>query len=136
MVQKKGSRAHASGEGGSASVPAIRIEEGIKEYADVAVLTDTVDSPSTSVAGPSSSSLVPHEHPPAYTAEPPAVNEKEVVQRTRPRAAGQDGDMEEEYNVLSQTLGIRCNVLEDELKMRKAERTKRAQGRLRVFDVC
>ncbi|KAK8847502.1 hypothetical protein IAR55_005360 [Kwoniella newhampshirensis] len=70
------------------------------------------------VAGPSHLHGSPE--PPAYTAEPEPINHAEVLERAHPRAAGLGGVVDEEYEVLVDALGVRCSVLEDELKMKRA----------------
>ncbi|WWD21593.1 hypothetical protein CI109_106079 [Kwoniella shandongensis] len=92
------------------------IEEVIREYADASTETEAE-------AGPS------HHHiplqPPAYTAEPEPVNASAVLGRAHPREAGHEGVADEEYDVLVDALGVRCTVLEEELKIKKVEREKR-----------
>ena len=106
------------------AVPPIRIEEGIREYADASTSTDPIEPEPVPIAGPSTT----HEHPPAYTAEPPPLNEKQILDRAHPRQEGHGIDVDVEYEALVDALGMRCTVLEDEMEQRKAERVKKLSG--------
>jgi hypothetical protein len=97
---------------GVAAGPTVRIEEGIREYADASTETDPVPA---------------HEHPPAYTAEPQPVDAKEVLDRAHPKTRGHGEDVEEEYETLVEGLGMRCTVLEEELEAKRGE-AKRLAG--------
>ena len=121
VPQKRSSRAPsgAYGASGSASIPSIRLEENVvREYADASVATEPVEEPAQ--AGPST-----HEHPPAYTAEPEPVNAQEVLDKAHPRCRGTEAPIDEAYDAIAAATEIRCNVLEEELKARKAEHAKR-----------
>jgi len=140
--QKVGSRKPSSSNpkaSGSASVPTVQIEEEVREYADAGTVTEPVrilpieeagEASEESHAGPSSvsSPTIPQDHPPAYTAKPDTISEQEVLERCHPRATGSDVDAEEEYYALVGALGVRCNVLEEEMKLQKADRVKRGLG--------
>ncbi|WVF69679.1 hypothetical protein IAT40_004458 [Kwoniella sp. CBS 6097] len=128
-TRKKGTRS-TQVQNGTASEPEaiIRFEEDIREYADASVETDSVPEPeSTSepLAGPSHSHDSNPGSPPAYTAQPEPVNKAQVLEQAHPRSHGHDDDVEEEYDMLVDALGVRCTVLEEELQTKKAERAKR-----------
>nr|XP_019005016.1 uncharacterized protein I203_01860 [Kwoniella mangroviensis CBS 8507]OCF68477.1 hypothetical protein I203_01860 [Kwoniella mangroviensis CBS 8507] len=113
-TRKKGTR--TTGQAGTLSEeqPLIRIEEGIREYADAK-------------AGPSRSDV--HEHPPAYTAEPEPINKAELISQIHPKRPGEvveyDADVDEEYAFLTNALGMRCTVIEEQMDAQRAEREKR-----------
>lgn len=60
--------------------------------------------------------------PPAYTAEPEPINAQQVLDKAHPRGAvdGMGGD----YDGIVEITGIRCTVLEDELKLLRAKNCK------------
>ena len=104
----------------SASVPAIRFDGNVvREYADAGVATDSIEE--VPAAGPSSTG--PHEHPPAYT-EATSMDPKEILAKAHPRTQGSDAAADDEYRSIVSATGLRCTVIEDELKARKAERQK------------
>ncbi|RXK40938.1 hypothetical protein M231_01786 [Tremella mesenterica] len=110
----------------SSTVPSIRVEEGIKEYADASTETDPLpDLPSSSTAGSSLDPLSPL--PPAYSAEPPPINKQEVLDHAHPRieTSHDEGDVYGEYDAVVEALGVRCTVLEDKLKGRSDAQVKR-----------
>ncbi|WWD07540.1 hypothetical protein V865_005641 [Kwoniella europaea PYCC6329] len=115
-TRKKGTR--TTGQPGTTSEeqPLIRIEEGIREYADA-----------KTEAGPSRSDV--HEHPPAYTAEPEPINKAELISQIHPKRPGEvveyDEDVDEEYAFLTNALGMRCTVIEEQMDAQRAEREKR-----------
>ncbi|WVW78339.1 hypothetical protein I302_100293 [Kwoniella bestiolae CBS 10118] len=127
-TRKKGSRMTAQPGASSEEQPLIRIEEGIREYADASLQTDPIPEPERQVAaGPSRTHV--HEHPPAYTAEPEPINKAEVISQTHPKRPGDvvesDEDVDAEYAFLTNALGMRCTVIEDQMDAQKAEREKR-----------
>jgi hypothetical protein len=98
--------------------PVVRVEEGVREYADIAVNTESwLDTKSSAEAGPS------HDHaglPPAYTPKPDPLTTQEILAQTHPREAHHiPTDVEEEYEALVEGLGIRCNIIEEQLKVQK-----------------
>ncbi|WVQ83168.1 hypothetical protein IAT38_005306 [Cryptococcus sp. DSM 104549] len=112
-------------EGSSSTQPIIRIDEGIREYIDASTETDPL--PTTPSEHATVSPL-----PPAYTAEPEPINAAQVLERAHPRddashrhSHGRDELVEDEYEVIVDALGMRCEVLEEELRLRKVEREKR-----------
>lgn len=120
----------------STSAPVIEVDDEIREYADAATLTDPVDirpvgenvasgEASTSTTG--SVSAV-HDHPPAYTAQPDPIDEKEVLDRAHPRQRGHGGDADGNYALLVEALGMRCTQMEEKLLSDKAERVKNGLG--------
>jgi hypothetical protein len=109
---------------GNASIPAIRIEEGIKEYADASTNTDPPIREEQNEAGPSTLTLP--ENPPAYTPKAESISAQEVLEHAHPRngAVANTEDVEDEYRGLVEGLGLRCNVIEEEIRSRKEERSK------------
>lgn len=67
-------------------------------------------------------------HPPAYTAEPDAVNAEQVLDHAHPRELGHHGEGDEAYEALVNALGVRCTVIEEEVQLRKMEKAKRGAG--------
>ncbi|WWC59592.1 uncharacterized protein I303_102149 [Kwoniella dejecticola CBS 10117] len=130
-TRKKGAKSAA--QGAASEEPIIQIEEGIREYSDASQQTDplpdTEDETSQPVAGPSSSQSEPHEHPPAYTAEPEPINKAELILQTHPKRPGDavesDEDVDDEYAALTNALGMRCTVIEEHIDAQKLERQKR-----------
>ncbi|OXG46619.1 hypothetical protein C355_05420 [Cryptococcus neoformans Th84] len=106
--------------------PAARIEEGIREYIDASTATDSALHETIS------------SEPPAYTAEPPPINSDQILQRAHPRdhkrleALSKSGETiaegEEEYEALVDALGVRCTILENEVKMKKLKSAKHGGG--------
>lgn len=141
-VQKIGGRKTSNSNptaSGSATLPAIQIEEEEREYTDAGTITEPVrilpieeegEATEVSEAGPSSASspAIPQDHPPAYSAKPDSVSEQEVLDRCHPRAVGLDADAEQDYDTLVGALGVRCHVIEEEMKAQKADRAKRGLG--------
>ena len=141
-VQKIGGRKTSNSNptaSGSATLPAIQIEEEEREYTDAGTITEPVrilpieeegEATEVSEAGPSSASspAIPQDHPPAYSAKPDIVSEQEVLDRCHPRAVGLDADAEQDYDTLVGALGVRCHVIEEEMKAQKADRAKRGLG--------
>lgn len=134
---RKVSNSMAGGEAG-ATVPIVESnDEEVHEYADVGVSTDHVEirsvideaGPSTPLA--SSSSPAAQDHPPAYTAQPDPINEKEVLDRAHPKQRGHGGDAEGDYAALVGALGMRCTEIEEKLLANKAARVKGGMGELR-----
>ncbi|OCF33867.1 hypothetical protein I316_04579 [Kwoniella heveanensis BCC8398] len=128
-TRKKGSRSsQAQSSATSGQEPIIRFEEDIREYADASVGTDPVlelESIPDSSAGPSHSHDSNPGSPPAYTAQPEPINKAQVLEQAHPRSHGHDDDVEDEYEMLVDALGMRCTVLEGEMETKKAERAKR-----------
>ncbi|WRT64675.1 uncharacterized protein IL334_001609 [Kwoniella shivajii] len=125
-TRKKGGRFTAQLDSSIQDGPIIRIEEGIREYADASLQTDPIHIPEPqSIAGPPQT----HEHPPAYTAEPEPINKAEVLSHAHPKRLGNtldvDDDCDEEYTVLTNALGMRCTILEEMMDSNRAEREKR-----------
>ena len=124
--QKIGNRVPNSGLG--AVAPMIRVAEGIREYADASTATDPIlepvaDPSNDEVAGPS---LHHDALPPADRPEAEPISTKDVLDRAHPREDGHQGEVEDEYEALVDGLGVRCTVLEEEMRLKKAERVKRA----------
>ncbi|WVQ69388.1 uncharacterized protein L199_007605 [Kwoniella botswanensis] len=135
-TRKKGTR--TTGQAGTSleEQPLIRIEEGIREYADASLQTDPIPElgprPTTPIqqeaeAGPSRSHV--HEHPPAYTAEPEPINKAELISQIHPKRPGEvveyNEDVDDEYAFLTNALGMRCTVIEEQMDAQRAEREKR-----------
>lgn len=108
--QKVGNRSQSHSQPGD--VPIIRIEEEEREYADVGTETEPIEAPNLIEAGPSLSS------PPAYTAEPDPLYAQQILDKAHPRGTVTGlGD----YDGVVHTTGLRCTVLEDELKVRRSK---------------
>ncbi|KAI9636287.1 uncharacterized protein MKK02DRAFT_44991 [Dioszegia hungarica] len=119
----------AGGDGSVTPKATVRIEEEIREYADVGTITDPpaiepviADQPE---AGPSSSKGAVPDEPPAYTRVPDPLSEAEVLLRAHPRDQETGEEVDEDYESLVESLGVRCTVLEAEMKKRMG-----AQGKL------
>ncbi|KGB80153.2 hypothetical protein CNBG_5991 [Cryptococcus deuterogattii R265] len=120
-TRKVGGRSGQSTSSNSQSAT-VHIEEGIRDYIDASTATDSTLH-----------EAIPSE-PPAYTAMAPPVNADQVLQRAHPRDHKHLEELlrsgeavvegEEEYEALVDALGVRCTVLEDEVKMKKFERAK------------
>jgi hypothetical protein len=145
--------------------PVIRIEDGVKEFADASIGTDPVtvlpvaeSSGASAEAGPSSNAAVPAEGPPAYTRDPP-LDAQRILDDAHPRepldpgmtasssasstftltphghtdasarSADIEADVDPAYEELVQEVGMRCMVLEDEMKRKAGERRKLGQPR-------
>ncbi|WVQ75920.1 hypothetical protein IAR50_005555 [Cryptococcus sp. DSM 104548] len=100
----------------------VYVEEGVREYVDAATATD------------SSLLETPISSPPAYTPEPPPINVDQVLSRAHPKTREhvrdlQEGvvDGEEEYQEVVGTVGVRCTVIEEEMRMRKMDKIKRGE---------
>ncbi|KAK4684860.1 hypothetical protein P7C73_g5304, partial [Tremellales sp. Uapishka_1] len=98
--------------------PAIRIEEGIKEYEDAATETDPVEPDIVTLTEPAP--VDHHSAPlPPYSAEPEPLVAKDVLDKAHPRNTslhGHSGDPA--YDALVDALGVRCEVIEKEIQMR------------------
>jgi hypothetical protein len=57
--------------------------------------------------------------PPAYTPEAEPINSQQILDKAHPRGAVEG--MGDGYDGLVQTTGIRCTILEDELKLLRAK---------------
>lgn len=124
-TRKVGGRSGQSTSSSSQSAT-VHIEEGIREYIDASTATDSTLH-----------EAIPSE-PPAYTAMAPPINSDQVLQRAHPRDHKHLEELlgsgeavvegEEEYEALVDALGVRCTVLEDEVKMKKFERAKHGGG--------
>jgi len=135
IMQKVGNRKSSnSNHQGSGAVQGVSDEDHSHAYADMGTLTDPVEirplldeEEVVAEAGPSTltTPTMPQDHPPAYTADPDPINEQEVLDRAHPRRHGRDGIIDEEYDTLVEALGVRCNVLEEEIKLKKVEQEKR-----------
>ncbi|AAW45913.2 hypothetical protein CNJ01550 [Cryptococcus deneoformans JEC21] len=126
-TRKVGGRS-AQSAGSPSQDPAVRIEKGIREYIDASAATDSALHETIS------------SEPPAYTVEPPPINSDQILQRAHPRdhkhleglsESGETIAEEEEYEALVDALGVRCTILEDEVKMKKLERAKNGGGPVR-----
>lgn len=153
--------------------PVIRIEEGVKEYADASVGTDPVSVLPIPAAGASQSEAdpaagitdnnAPAEGPPAYTRDPP-FDAQRILDDAHPREPLDPGmtmsassssssssstftltphrhghgrgaatisesysDIDPAYEELVQEVGMRCTVLEGEMKRKAGERRKLGQ---------
>jgi hypothetical protein len=125
-VQKGGAK--------SAGSEPITVDEVVREYADAATLTDPVRVlPIIEEAGPST-----QENPPAYTPDPEPIDAKAVLDRAHPRQHCGDAsyDVETEYDGVAESLGLRCNVIEEAISSRRAERAKRGLGEFPQIDQC
>ena len=121
-------------------------ETEIREYSDVGTLTEPVvirpaqddmtDTMHEAGSSNLSSPTIPQDHPPAYTADPEPVSEQEVLDRTHPRRHGREGIVEDEYNVLVDALGVRCSVLEEEIKLKRADREKIGIGEFVLYKLA
>jgi len=108
--QKVGNRSQRQGQ--PSGLPIIQIEEDEREYADVGTETEPIEAPNLIEAGPSLSS------PPAYTADPDPLYVQEILDKAHPRGVVNGmGD----YDGVVQKTGLRCTVLEDELRARRAK---------------
>ena len=107
-LQKVGNRSQSTSQPGE--IPSIRIEEEEREYADVGTSTDAVESLDVIEAGPSS--------PPAYTADPDPVYAQQILDKIHPRGVVSGMG---EYDGVVKTTGLRCTILEEELKTRRAK---------------
>ncbi|WWC68057.1 uncharacterized protein I206_101976 [Kwoniella pini CBS 10737] len=131
-TRKKGTR-NVAQSGTTAEEPIFRIEEGIREYTDASQQTDFVAVHETQTdqpeAGPSRTRTETHEHPPAYSAEPEPINKAELISQIHPRRPGDavesDEDVDDEYALLTNALGMRCTVIEEHIDAQKIERQKR-----------
>jgi hypothetical protein len=103
-------------------LPAIYIDESVKEYTDASTNTDPM-----ATAG---SSILP-EDPPAYTAKSDSISHQAIMNQAHPRdrAVVPDADVEDEYEGLVDGLGVRCNVIEEEIRLRKEARSKLGPGK-------
>lgn len=128
-TRKVGGRS-AQSAGSPSQDPAVRIEKGICEYIDASAATDSALHETIS------------SEPPAYTVEPPPINSDQILQRAHPRdhkhleglsEFGETIAEEEEYEALVDALGVRCTILEDEVKMKKLERAKNGGGKSRLW---
>jgi hypothetical protein len=138
MAGRKTSHSNPQVEG---DAQAALIEGETRVYADMGTLTEPVeirpilegDEKEEAQAGPSTltTPTIPQDHPPAYTADPDPTNERQVLDRAHPRRHGRGGVVDGEYDTLVDTLGIRCSVLEEEIKLKKADREKSGIGELR-----
>jgi hypothetical protein len=71
---------------------------------------------------------------PPYSKEPAPINAEQVLEKTHPREKIRahhvhetvHNEVDEAYTALSEALGLRCQVLEEELKAYRAEREKRS----------
>jgi len=109
-IQKVGNRSQSHSHPGE--VPTVQIEEEEREYADVGTETEPIEAPTLIEAGPSLSS------PPAYTADPDPLYAQQILDKAHPRGVVNGmGD----YDGVVQTTGLRCTVLEDELKTRRSK---------------
>lgn len=125
----------------SASAPIIEFDDEVHEYADAATLTDPVEirplhESVETAEGSTSVAVTPsHDHPPAYTAQPDPIDEREVLERAHPRQRGHGGDVEGDYAALVGALGMRCTEIEEKLQSDKAERAKNGTGKSDSSDV-
>ena len=128
--------------------PVIRFEEGVKEFADASVGTDPVTilppttpntSQSNAEAGPSTSTAASTatDGPPAYTPRPP-LDPQRILDDAHPRepldpisasssfvgSSASVKDVDPAYEELVEGLGMRCAVLEEEMKRKSEERRK------------
>ncbi|ORY24001.1 hypothetical protein BCR39DRAFT_548111 [Naematelia encephala] len=104
----------------------IQVEDEIREYVDVAANTEPEPEPELQPeAGPSDTQET--EHPPAYSAKPEPINAKQVLEHAHPRESARhfDVDVDEGYDIVVDGLGMRCEVLEEEIRTQKVEREKR-----------
>lgn len=109
-IQKVGNRSQSHSLPGDAAT--VQFEEEEREYADVGTETEPIEAPNLIEAGPSLSS------PPAYTADPDPLYAQEILDKAHPRGIVTGmGD----YDAIVQTTGLRCTVLEDELKSRRSK---------------
>lgn len=104
----------------SSSGPSVKIDEIIREYADASTETDPLPS---SPAGPSNEPL-----PPAYTAEAEPVNAQQVPEKAHPRGIAEGID--DAYDEVVGTVGVRCLELENELKGLNLSRGKSRPGKV------
>lgn len=115
----------ASKNGGGSTTPKARtrIEEGVREYVDVGTATDTItpsEADEEPVAGPSSkaATVSTQDEPPAYTRVPDKISESEVLMHAHPKNQEMGEDVDEDYESLVDSLGMRCTVFEAEMKKR------------------
>ncbi|KAL7419332.1 hypothetical protein Q5752_006170 [Cryptotrichosporon argae] len=115
--------------------PIVRIEEGIREYADASTETDPLPEPEPEPAAPATPTLrqpdagpsskpeqaAQDASPPAYTAEPEA-HTRAILDGAHPREPVRGVD--DAYDKLVARLGMRCHVLEDEFAKSAARRTQ------------
>lgn len=103
---------------------------------DVGTITDPLppSEPEEAVAGPSSSKaiIVPAiDEPPAYTKVPPPPTEAEILLHAHPRNSEVGDEVDnEDYESLVDHLGVRCTVLEAELRKRGVGSGREVQGTL------
>lgn len=109
--QKSGTR--TSSHGATNSRPADDQQQVQEDcvYADVAVNTE----PESLAVGPSTSPG----SPPAYSAEPDPMTAEHAPGKVHPR--GLVGGIDDRYDAIVQSTGIRCTVLEHELNNKRSE---------------
>lgn len=95
---------------------------------------DVQAEPDQPIAGPSRSGAS-LEDPPAYSREPAAETEKEVLLRYHPRVHDTGDDVDPEYATMVESLGVRCKVLEEEMAKRGPLPIKDLDGDLHLFAV-
>ena len=99
------------------SIPVILVDEDLEPSGDTvpALAQVSQDSP----------------RPPAYSPHPEPINAQEVLDAAHPsdRSSRASPSLGEEYDALVEMCGMRCHVLEEQLRMRYAERIKAGVAR-------
>ncbi|WVR04714.1 hypothetical protein IAU60_001725 [Kwoniella sp. DSM 27419] len=133
-TRKKGTRTSTSqGDASSQEQPILRIEESIREYADAQTETDPVSeegqAQESALASRGNGHDLESASPPAYTPKPEPLSKAQILEHAHPKTLGHDMDVEEEYNIIVDALGMRCTVFEEELEAKRTEMTKRGVSR-------